>query len=416
MKISTFAEANHYLRRYVPSNKQVNYNLDTMRQLMKALGDPQETYQVIHVAGTSGKTSTTYYVASLLRQTGKRVGHTVSPHIDNLGERVQVDLQPLDEKLYCARLTEFLEILNKLSITPSYFELLVAFAFWEFARQKVDYAVMEVGLGGRLDATNVVSNPNKIGVITDIGFDHMRILGDTLPKIAAEKAGIAQTGNQVFMLEQNQSVVKSIQATVEARGGQLHILQPQTVTYPNLVLFQQRNWSLAKQVVDYVLERNREIALTADQAKQSTQITIPARMEQVTFQGKQLILDGSHNEQKIASLVAAFQVKYPKQKAAVLISLVQDKQSVLEEALKSLLPITDSLLITEFHGQQDLPKKSLPAEEIKKVAEKASFTNIEIELQPEKALQLLMQKDTKLHLVTGSLYLLNHIRPSVFRD
>lgn len=407
------AEANEVLQRYVPSNSIVKYNLDTMQELMQALGNPQESYPVIHVAGTSGKTSTTYYAAALLRAAGKRVGHSVSPHIDSLAERVQINLQPLDETQYCRQLSKFLEILNKLSTKPSYFELLVAFAYWEFANQNVDYAVVEVGLGGRLDGTNVIANPNKVGVITDIGFDHMKILGGTLPKIAAEKAGITHSGNHIFILEQPDEVVQSIRDTVQARGGTLHVLQQQATQWSNLVLFQQRNWSLAKQVVDFVLERDGSPMLSREQAEQSTHITVPARMELVAHKGQTLVLDGSHNGQKIASLVAAFQQKFPSQKVPVLLSLVQDKTSVLDEVLRQLLPITSDLIVTEFHGQQDLPKQSMSAKDVAAAAERQGFTEIELQTDPERALQKLISKPGDVKLVTGSLYLLNHIRPVV---
>lgn len=146
--IENFAEARKVLSAFVPTGKPAPYTLNRMFRLMKLLGDPQENYHVIHVAGTSGKTSTSYYLAALLAKSDKKVGLTVSPHVDEVNERLQINLKPLSEKDYTKALSEFLEIIHKARINPTYFELLIAFAFWEFARQKVDYAVVEVGLGG----------------------------------------------------------------------------------------------------------------------------------------------------------------------------------------------------------------------------------------------------------------------------
>ncbi|WP_209332585.1 bifunctional folylpolyglutamate synthase/dihydrofolate synthase [Lunatimonas salinarum] len=159
------------------------------------LGNPQRAFKSIHVAGTNGKGSTSHALASILQEQGYKVGLYTSPHLKSFTERIRVDGLPICEKAvvdFVAQNKEFLE-----QIKPSFFEMTVALAFDYFAREKVDIAVVEVGMGGRLDSTNVLLP--ILCVITNIGMDHMQFLGDTLPEIAAEKAGIIKTGIPVII-------------------------------------------------------------------------------------------------------------------------------------------------------------------------------------------------------------------------
>src|SRR5665213_595829 len=220
----TFAEANKILSGFIPTEDTGVYNTDRIKMFMDYLGNPQDKLRVIHVAGTSGKTSTSYYVASLLQASGKKVGLTVSPHVDQVNDRLQINLVPLAEAEFCEVLVKFLEVVEKSGFDLTYFELLVALAYWEFERQKVDYAVVEVGLGGLLDGTNVVSSANKICVITDIGLDHITTLGDTLEKIATQKAGIIQEDNVVFAYAQVKEVNDVFITSTKAKHAKLHLL------------------------------------------------------------------------------------------------------------------------------------------------------------------------------------------------
>ena len=243
--IHNFEEAREVLAKFVPSRGTTPYKLDNMRRLMTELGDPQNSYRVVHVAGTSGKTSTSYYVAALLGQTGKKVGLTVSPHVDEVNERLQVNLAPMPEVEFCSVLEEFLSVIEKSDIKPSYFELLVALAYWEFARQKVDYAVVEVGLGGLLDGTNVISRPDKVCVITDIGLDHTNVLGGDLTSIAYQKAGIITSHNPVFTYEQDQKVMQEIKKRCEIEHAQLFAVTVPKNTAHHLPMFQQHKFFFA---------------------------------------------------------------------------------------------------------------------------------------------------------------------------
>lgn len=418
--ISTFAEAQEVLVAFVPAGVQARpYSLAVMRELMQALGNPQNKYPVVHVAGTSGKTSTAYYVAALLQQTGQKVGLTVSPHIDQINERVQIDLVPLPETEYCKELEAFLKIINKLSISstikPSYFELLVAFAFWVFDRQGVDYAVVEVGMGGLLDGTNVITRPDKICIITDIGLDHTQQLGSTIQAIARQKAGIIHVQNQVFSYKQSDVVDKVISTVATAQQAQIQWLDAVTMIegMDSLPLFQQRNFGLAIRTVDWLLQRDKLPELSVQQRQKAMHTLVPARMEKVSVGNKTIIMDGAHNEQKMDSLVQSFQQQYPGQQAAVLLSIVEYKAEAVAGLLSILKPITGQLILTEFQGQQDTPKKSIPLRVMQEAANAAGYQNVIAIISPEKAYQELLKTNSPLGIITGSFYLLNHIRPSI---
>lgn len=164
----------------------IKKGLDNIIKLCAALGDPQLKFPSIHIAGTNGKGSTSHMIAGALQQAGYRTGLYTSPHLVDLTERVRINGQPVSEQF----VIDFVEKTKSLvaEMEPSYFELNVAMAFVAFAEAKVDVAVIETGLGGRLDSTNIITP--VLSVITNIGLDHTQILGDTLPLIAAEKAGI----------------------------------------------------------------------------------------------------------------------------------------------------------------------------------------------------------------------------------
>jgi dihydrofolate synthase/folylpolyglutamate synthase len=414
MQIHSLADAELALKRFTPNKQTTNwtFSLERMQAFMAALGDPQEKLKIIHVAGTSGKTSTAYYIAEMLRQAGKTVGLTVSPHVDLVNERVQLNGVPMAEADFCALLGEFINLPAVKAADPSYFGLLIGFAFWAFAKQAVDYAVIEVGLGGRLDSTNVINRAEKVCVITDIGLDHIAMLGNDLPSIAAEKAGIIQSGNHVLMANQPEEVIEVVKERATEQAADLDILEP-TNAPEYLPLFQQRNWCVAQAVVSYVAQRDG-FAFTREQAEASAGVLIPARMETLQYNGKTVILDGAHNVQKITALCASLKEKYPDQKLAAVVSFVHDKDDSMEQKMAALHTVADTLIITTFRAEQDMPKWSIEPEVIEKAAHQAGFKSVTIINSPKEAFESLMHQQEPVVLVTGSFYLLQKdIRPLV---
>ena len=411
--IHNFEEAREVLAKFVPSRGTTPYKLDNMRRLMTELGDPQNSYRVVHVAGTSGKTSTSYYVAALLGQTGKKVGLTVSPHVDEVNERLQVNLAPMPEVEFCSVLEEFLSVIEKSDIKPSYFELLVALAYWEFARQKVDYAVVEVGLGGLLDGTNVISRPDKVCVITDIGLDHTNVLGGDLTSIAYQKAGIITSHNPVFTYEQDQKVMDEIKKRCETEHAQLFAITEPKNSAHHLPIFQQHNFGLAQEVAEYIVARDTLKPLGKVHIHKASLTYVPARMETIEVGGKLVILDGAHNPQKMGALVNSLRDKFPNRKMTVLLGLLSGKD--LKGVVKELMPITDNLIATSFAAEQDMPRQSIDPKEIIAAAKAQGITSTKKVTKPEEAFKTALEGKNPLVLVAGSFFLLNHIRPLIFK-
>jgi dihydrofolate synthase/folylpolyglutamate synthase len=416
--ITSFSEAQDALRQFYGAQPTGAYTLDRMRELMEFLGNPQRSLHIIHVAGTSGKTSTAYYIASLLTAAGKKVGLTVSPHVDEINERVQIDGVPLAKKEFFAELSEFLELIEQSSITPSYFEFMIAFAFWEFARQKVDYAVIEVGLGGLLDGTNVTDEPDKVCVITDIGLDHTEILGDTLEKIATQKAGIIKKHNHAFMYRQVDEITEAVAHQVQSQAAKLHLVPDSSATIPapGLPGFQKRNLWLAGYVANYVLLRDGKNGLTEAQIEQASHTYIPARMEVVELNGKTLIIDGAHNAQKLETLFTSIKEQFPGKKAAALVGFIDGDAFRLHQALDVITKNVEHITITSFYGEKDYPKHSVPTDQVVVQCHEHGFNDIDVLETPAEAFQALLDRPEDILLVIGSFYLLNHIRPLIHRN
>ena len=200
--------------RYSPEK----FDLGRMRSFMELLQQPQETYPIIHVAGTKGKGSVTALCAGALHAAGYRVGQYTSPHLQDYAERIQIDGQPIPHTDLVALVEQIKPLLGKIPDLTT-FEITTALGFLYFARQGVDAAVIEVGLGGRLDATNIVVP--EVAVITSISYDHTAILGETLTEIAGEKAGIIKPGVPVVVSPQKDEACLAIERVAAERGAPL---------------------------------------------------------------------------------------------------------------------------------------------------------------------------------------------------
>ncbi len=407
--ITDFAGVHDALRPYAMALPKagVAYTLTRMRVLMTALGNPQDSLKIVHVAGTSGKTSTSYYVAAMLQQAGQLVGLTVSPHLAEINERLQINLLPVSEAAFCTALAEFLALLQTVDVVPTFYELLIAFAYWYFAQQKVDYAVIEVGLGGLLDSTNVCARTDKICVITDIGLDHTQILGIDLPSITTQKAGIIQPGNAVVCFKQSAAVDAVISEHAKAAQGTLAAYDYQALPVTNLTLFQQRNWQLAAHVYDYAQQRDGLAELTFGQWQQTQLTYIPGRMEVIRHGTKIVVLDGAHNPQKMQTLVASLLAQFPQQPMAALVAVKATKD--IAATLEPLLATASHVIATEFMSGYGQAYTSVKVTEIMTVA----GPDAEAIADLPTAVRTLLKRPEPLLVVTGSLYLLQQARQVV---
>ena len=203
--------------RYSPEK----FNLERMVKLMQLMGDPHKKYPVVHIAGTKGKGSTAAMVASILRKAGYRTGFYTSPHLQDFTERIQVDGAPISREQLIAAVDQIRSHLAKIPEITT-FEITTAIAFKDFYDKQVDVAVVEVGLGGRLDATNVVDP--LVSVITSLSFDHMNVLGDSIAQIAAEKGGIIKPDKPVVLAPQWKEAREVIEQIAEERNAPLTII------------------------------------------------------------------------------------------------------------------------------------------------------------------------------------------------
>jgi len=281
----------------------LRFGIDRMRELAAALGHPERMMPVIHVAGTNGKGSTAAMIDSILRAAGWRTGLYTSPHLVRLGERVQVDRQPLTETEIVAYARELRPVAERIARDspdehPSFFEFMTAMAFLQFARRHCDIAVVEVGMGGRLDATNVVLP--EIAVITSISLDHTAELGDTVEKIAAEKAGIIKPGRPVVVGRLPAGAERVIRQIAVERGSRVISVVEEFgedgVRYPatNLEGDYQRWNAATATLVARTLPAQWKLTPEAI-ARGLQDVDWPGRWQRVSLGGRQLILDTSHN-------------------------------------------------------------------------------------------------------------------------
>ncbi len=200
---------------------------DNLNKILNLMGHPEQDYPVIHIAGTNGKGSTCSFLASILKQAGKKVGVFTSPHLQKINERFRIGEEVIDDDSFVSLFEETMLYIEKAKeqeiAHPSFFELMFLMGALYFKNQQVEYAVFETGMGGRLDATNVV-NP-VVSIITSVGLDHMQFLGNTIAEIAREKAGIIKTGVPVVFFDRKDEATEVVLDYCKIMGADLHIVE-----------------------------------------------------------------------------------------------------------------------------------------------------------------------------------------------
>ena len=317
--------------------------LNGIRTLLSLLGEPQKKLRFIHIAGTNGKGSTTVMCASVLREAGYRTGMFVSPYVLTFRERIQVDGQMIPEEeiaKLCEKIQLAVEKMTQSGIAPAEFEVVTALGMLWFAKQNCDVVCLEVGLGGRLDATNVIDQ-SLVSVICAIGYDHTQILGDTLQKIAFEKCGILKPGGICVSYPQqdpealaeimaqcaqkeNRLIIpnaKSVEICTESILGSRFYYHGLTFELPLAGRHQIYNFLTAFSAIEAVKLQGFAISdknITDGIAK----VVFPARMEQISVEPL-VILDGAHNLQGCEALAKAMPLT-PKKKV-VIMGMLRDK-------------------------------------------------------------------------------------------
>lgn len=388
-----------------------DYQLDRMRLVLAALDNPQEKVRAVHIAGTSGKTSTSYFIRALLEAGGQRTGLTVSPHIVAVNERVQIAGQPIEEETFLSYFNQFRDILERANLRPTYFESLVALAYWIFAQENLDYMVIETGFGGLLDGTNTIQRADKVCVITNIGLDHTHILGDTVEKIAYQKAGIIQPHNYVLVRLQQASVMEVFRARAEQQQATLQEVDD-TNAPDFLPEFQHQNWAMARATYGYLQERDGLPELSEQQRERAAHQTPPGRGEIYRVGDKTIILDGAHNPQKLEIFIHSLTAQgYTS--GAVLANIVEAPDTKLDGCIHELKKFATHWIVPEFRvGQDVMNRHSFTADY---VIERADGISCEKIPDIHDALSALLDRPENILLITGSLYLVSLVRPDVIK-
>lgn len=350
----TYEEALSYIHSICWKGSKLG--LDRTRELLGKLDDPQKELKFIHIAGTNGKGSTAAMLSSILEEAGYRVGLYTSPFINRFNERMQVNHQPIpDEEL--AALTEYVRPhADAMADSPTEFELITALAMVWFARQKCDIVVLEVGMGGELDSTNIIDVP-EAAVIAAMGMDHVKELGPTMADIARAKAGIIKEGGRVVSYGGNSEADEVIAAVCRARNASLcqpdfsaivpgdFGLEGQTFSYkgwrglriPLVGAYQMNNAAVVLETVEVL--RQRGWSVSDEAVRQGLADTRwPARFE-VLRRDPVFIVDGGHNPHGIRATAESLSRLFPGRKITFVTGVMADKD--VEHILGLIVPLAD---------------------------------------------------------------------------
>ena len=325
-------------------------SLEHTKECLRRLGNPQDSFQVIHVAGTNGKGSVCAYLASVLREGGYGCGLFTSPHLVKINERFQIDEVPVEDELFLRAFEKVKHLADELtaqgSYHPTYFEMLFLMGMCIFQEAGVSYVVLETGLGGRLDATNAIENPLAC-VITSISMDHIQYLGDTVEAIAGEKAGIIKKGIPVIYDANRHETAQVIEETAQRVGAPAYPVRredfeireitssgiefaygktdgrQQEYSIPFIARYQVMNSALALKTLEVLREQQDFTALTDSQVKAGIGGTRwQGRMETIQ---PGVIVDGAHNEDGVANFIETAVYFRDKYRIVLLFSAVDDK-------------------------------------------------------------------------------------------
>jgi len=450
MKISSYPQAKEYLESFIRPilfqkitivDGEESDPLDRFRKLLSLLNNPHKKFKAIHVSGTSGKGSTSYLISQVLILSGYKTGLSISPHLERITERMQINGREISEK-------DFIELVNRVSAAademkrlpigePSYFELLLAITFLYFTKEKVDIAVVEVGIEGKYDATLVIDP--LVTVLTNISLDHTHILGNSVESITREAVSIIRQGVPVICGVKEKQLKKIIRQKSEDLSAYVHFLD-ETVQITNASsskdgsVFSFESDSLEMKnirlslVGKYQIEnaacvlkaceilRQKGMNISTDGVRDALGYAdFSGRFEKVKLPEltHPFILDGAHNPAKLDAFLYSLEMLYPKEKKIFLVAFKKDKDT--RKLLEKILPFAHLVIVTEFHQTTDLSMRAATRiEDIQnqilslKNSDKIIFIRSSSSAL-DKAKELNRELDAYV-IVTGSLYLVGEIR------
>ncbi|MGL5615516.1 MAG: bifunctional folylpolyglutamate synthase/dihydrofolate synthase [Sarcina sp.] len=409
----------------------MNFGLSRVEKMLELLGNPQNKIKCIHVAGTNGKGSTTAMITEILKEEGYTVGMYTSPYLEEFEERIQINGKNIPKE----KLVNLIEKIKKVSDetikagfdNPTQFEIITAIMFLYFTEENVDYAVIEVGLGGRLDATNVI-NP-ILSVITSISYDHMNILGNSIAEIAGEKAGIIKKA-PVITYPQVKEAMEVIERVSKEKDVKLIKTSEKQIKAVEIdknnnkqnisikISGEIRNYSLA--LIGKHQVKNAMVALTVIEKfreieNKVSEKSIKSALEKVKWIGRMeimkrkpiVLIDGAHNIDGINSLKNSIKEYFSYNRIILLLGILEDKQ--VEEMVDSIGEIATTVILTEPHN--DRAESAQVMESYLKKTNKETYKIENYEEAYKKALELANIDD--LIVISGSLYMIGDMRKTI---
>lgn len=350
-------------------------SLRRIKELMSLLGDPQKKLKFVHIAGTNGKGSCAAMLASILRACGCRTGLYTSPYLYRFNERMQVNGEMIEDEALCRHVAAVKEKAEKMDEHPTEFELMTAVAMLYFLEEQCDIVVLEVGLGGRFDATNVIENP-ECSIIMNIGLDHTAILGDTVEAIAAEKAGIIKKNCPCVLYEQRKSVMdvvsarckeldaplvtadfSAIESVFDSFEGQAFSYKGAMYALPLLGAHQLKNAAVVLEAVEVLRARGWKLD-SGDVEHGLYAASWPGRFE-LCAEEPDFVVDGGHNPQCAETVADNLLHYFPDKKRVLLIGVLKDKDYV--NLTDILAPCADEFVTVAPDSPRALSAKELAA-------------------------------------------------------
>ncbi|MDQ6766396.1 MAG: bifunctional folylpolyglutamate synthase/dihydrofolate synthase [Candidatus Eremiobacteraeota bacterium] len=401
-----------------------------MRRLLRRLDNPERHFASVHVGGTAGKGSTATMCAAILSAAGFKVGLHTKPHLHSVTERARIGGVAISEEQFAEIFSQLLPVIDEMRGeqwgAPSYFELLVALSFTYFAREAVDIAVVEVGVGGSLDGTNLI-HP-KVSVITNVGTDHKDVLGDTVEQIARDKAGIIKNGVPVVTAAEQPSVRRIIEDAARSHGASVTVvseaaraastvtdlsyaqdvriqtaLQSYAFTLPLIGEFQVTNAATAILACEQI---RQEFPISSqDVAAALSQLSLPGRTEYYPSRPA-LLFDVAHNAEKAAALRAAIERHFPQRRLVFVVAVAEDKD--VDGIISAWRGLPAQYIFTTFDVSH---RRSRHARNLVNVAERSGMVSRAVD-DPVEALNLARRiaKASDLVVVTGSTFLVGALR------
>ena len=369
----------------------IKLGLENVHKLLAALALPAAGMKFIHVAGTNGKGSTCAFMHAMMRAAGIQAGLFTSPHLVRFNERIRDTEREITDEEIESGLKKIRELVATWEIHPTFFEIALALALDWFRQRGNQWVILETGLGGRLDATNAITP--EVSVITRIGFDHMEQLGDTMNKIATEKAGIIKPGIPVVTGFQDPSALNVIQRTAKEVKAPFILVEEPLQDTPLGLVGPHQAWNAA-----IALEGIREAGLripAVQLEKALLDVRWPGRF-QALADGR-IILDGAHNVEAAMTLAATWDLAYPREKADIIFASAKDKDTL--GVMEALSPIAGAWHFTAFASP-----RATPPEQMRQLLTQFDAPKVPVTMHPNLASALQAPAKHR-RLICGSLYL-----------